>query len=80
MAIITSPSGAEAHSHRTCKNRTLCGDVYKQRQPRQYQIAIRDLHLKDWIMFERHVHPAIYDKIFAIITTMNKFTVPASTS
>jgi DNA-binding transcriptional LysR family regulator len=67
MAIITSPSETpkltQTEIARAGLYVALCTS---DSLARKYEISIRDLHLKDWIMFERHVHPAVYDKIFAI--------------
>jgi len=67
MAIITSPSDTPKLTRTELAKAGLYVAMCTSNSlARKYQIAIRDLHLKDWIMFERHVHPAVYDKIFAI--------------
>jgi DNA-binding transcriptional LysR family regulator len=67
MAIITAPSDTPKLTQTELSRAGLYVAMCTSNIiARKSQIAIQDLHLKDWIMFERHVHPAIYDKIFAI--------------
>ena len=67
LAIITSPSDTPKLTRTELARAPLYVAMCTSNSlARKYEIAIRDLHLTDWIMFERHVHPAVYDKVFSI--------------
>ena len=58
MAIITSPSDTPKLTRtELAKTGLYVAMCTSNSLARKHEIAIRDLHLKDWIMFERHGHP-----------------------
>jgi DNA-binding transcriptional LysR family regulator len=67
LAIVTSPSDTPKLTRtELAKTPLYVAMCTSNRLAKKYGVAIRDLDQMDWIMFERHVHPLVYDKFFTL--------------